>query len=151
MMSLGIWVNRGEDYSVKFIYGKTNSCSLGISEAAKKLTSMLVKLGEKITDSENMKTVRQLLKQVVNVDIIPELEKERELFGTETYKIKDIIGDTSLADIKTVIKKGKPTYFPKKDSADNTCEVLSLDLDPTEKIMALIERKDLVKLGISQP
>lgn len=156
MMSLGVWITKAEeDAAVEFINGRNSSYDLGTSLAAEKLTNMLKELGKNITESTNMKKVRKLLNQVVNTDIIQELEKERKIDFYEPPKIytikNEIIGQKSLEDIKTVIKKGKPEYHPRGSKSKNSFKVLSLEMDPNEKVNVKISRADLAKLGIKQP
>lgn len=150
--TLGVWVTKHEeDDAVEFIQGRSGSLELGKSQAAKTLTEMVRNLGQKVTESENMKKVRALLTQVVETDIIPVLEKPRDYDG-QAYTYKDRIGgERVLSDIKTAAQKGILKYHAKDSTGKGSYEVLSIELDPKEKINVSITREELAQLGKPQP
>lgn len=149
LMLLSVSVRKSEeDNIVKFVNGSSDPYLLGTSLAAEKATKMLKKFGEHITDPNNVKKMKKLLKQIVDVDIMPELEKKLNIPGTRssTYTLKEVIGETSLADLKTVTKKGKPVYY-----SDNSFGMFALKMDPNEEVNVKISRSNLAQLGIKQP
>lgn len=153
MMSIGVWITKAEENNaVKFINGRTGSYDLGTSKNAEKATEMLKKLGEKILEPKQIKKIRNLLKNIIQNDIIEELEKPRPFLNDKTFSVKDdILGEISLANISTAIKKGKPEYHSKGSTSPESCEVLSLKLDPNEEITIKTTRSNLSKIGIKQP
>lgn len=122
------------------------------SKAAKDVTNMLRTLGEKITQPENMKKVRELLTQVVGVDILPEAEKLRHLEQNRTFRLKNLMGgDVTIENYKTVAQKGTPEYHAKGSKSESSYEILSIALDPKEKINVTLTREELAKLKKPQP
>lgn len=122
------------------------------SKAAKDLTNMLRTLGEKITQQENMKNVRELLTQIVGVDILPEANKLRHLEQNRTFRLKNLMGgDVVIENYKTVAQKGNPEYHAKGSKSESSYEILSIELDPQEKVNITLTREELAKLKKPQP
>lgn len=145
-----IWNGALREDGHVLIYGESYYPLL--SDAAKKATEMLRDLGEKITQNENMQKLRKLLTQAVGEDIIKGLEKERPLSGGKTFSLKRFLGgDIAIANYKTVAQKGVPKYHAKGSVSSDSCEVLSIELDPHEKLNVSLTRKEIAKLGKTQP
>lgn len=153
MLSIGIWAKKEEDGLVQYCGGRNNyPLDLGNSDAAKTLTEMLRNIGSKITETENMKKVRELLNQVVGVDILPEAEKVRDYHGVEKYTFKNKMGgDVALADLKTIAQKGMPEYHPQGSKSKGSYEILAIALDEKEQVNVTLTREELAQLGKPQP
>lgn len=124
MKSLEAWVTKpGEDDLVELVDSSEGALSVGHFPEAKELVDMVRNIGQKITDSDNMKKVRELFGRIVGIEIIPEVKKERN-YSNMVYNFENLMGGkTLLSDLKAVAGGGRPQLLSK-----DTYDVLSLEL-----------------------
>lgn len=123
MKSLEVWVTKPtEDDLVEIVNGNDGALSIGHFPAAKELVDMVRNVGQRITDSNNMKKVRELFGQIVGNDIVSTVTENRQSYVGYTFESL-MGGKTLLPDLKFVAGEGKPQFHSK-----DTYDVLSLGL-----------------------